>query len=82
MNIFDITKRVSAFGAISVWLILIYKIIKSGGGFHNQLPKCLFATMTIFTLLTLIYKAIEYLQSKDLSKFEKESNSQRKEDSK
>ena len=82
MNIYKVIKQISAIGAISVWLILLYKIFNSGGGFHNQLPKCIFATMTIFGLLTLIYKGIEHLEQKSLSKLQKDTNSQRKESSK
>ena len=82
MKIYKVIKGLLAISAVSIWLILLYKIFKSGGGFNNQLPKCIFATMGIFGLLTLSYKAIEYLQAKELSKLQKKPNSQREEDSK
>ena len=82
MDIYRVTKQISATGAVTVWLILLYKIFNSGGGFHEQLPKCIFATMGIFGLLTLIYKGVEHLEAKESSKLQKESNSQREEDSK
>ncbi len=80
MSVYRIIKQISAVGAVSVWLVLLYKIFNSGGGFHDQLPKCLFATMGIFGLLTLIYKSIEYIErEKSSSKLEIESDSQREE---
>lgn len=83
MSIYKIIKQISAVGAITVWLILLYKIFKSGGGFHDQLPKCLFATMGIFGLLTVIYKSIEYLEKKKSSaKLEIKSDCQGEEKSK
>ncbi len=81
MNIYNFIKKVSAIGAVTVWLILLYKIFKSGGGFHNQLPKCLFATMGIFTILTLIYKSVEYLEAQKLSKSKIDTDSQREDKS-
>ncbi len=49
---------------ISIWVALLFNIFKSGGSLKEQFPKCIFTTMSIFALLTLAIKAIEYYQKR------------------
>jgi len=74
MDMYQIAKRVSAFLAVSVWIALIIKIFKSGGGFNAQLPKCIFTTMITFGILTVIYKYIEYLEAQDSSNSQEDTD--------
>ena len=61
---FLLIKRVTIGILITLWVILIFKIFKSGGGMSNQLPKCIFTTLIIFAILNIIIKALEYIQNK------------------
>jgi len=54
-----ILKNVVIFIMVSIWLILMFKIFKSGGSFNEQLPKCIFTTMITFGILTVIVKVID-----------------------
>ena len=52
-------KKVIIFIMVSIWLVLMVKIFKSGGTMNDQLPKCIFTTMITFGILTLIVTAID-----------------------
>lgn len=54
------TKRLTASLAIGLWIITLYNIFKNGESFSDQAPLCIFSTMTIFGVLTAIYKGLEY----------------------
>ena len=55
-------KRVIGFIFVGLWIAVLYQIFQSGGSFQDQAPKCIFSTMLIFGLLTVIYKGLEYLE--------------------
>lgn len=55
-------KRVVGFLFVSLWLIVFYKILQSGGDFASQAPKCILSTMLIFGSLSVTYKGLEYLE--------------------
>jgi len=55
-------KRVIGFIFVGLWIVVLYQIFQSGGSFQDQAPKCIFSTMLIFGLLTVIYKGLEYLE--------------------
>jgi len=52
-------KKIVIFVMILIWMVLIYKIFKSGGTFNDQLPKCIFTTMGIFGILIAIVTQID-----------------------
>lgn len=56
------SKRVLGFVAIILWFFIIYKIAKSPMPFEEQAPYCMISTIMIFSLLSLGYKGIEYLE--------------------
>jgi len=58
----QIVKKVIAFLMVAIWLVLIFKIFKSGGAISNQLPKCIFTTIIVFGLLNIVIKGIEYYE--------------------
>jgi uncharacterized protein with PQ loop repeat len=60
----DIIKKVIAFCAVGIWLILLFKIFQAGGDMQEQLPKCIFTTIITFSILTLLFKGIEYIEKK------------------
>jgi hypothetical protein len=62
-------KKVIALFMVAIWLVLIFKIFKSGGTMNQQLPKCIFTTIGVFAVLNIIIKLIEYIERK------KEANS-------
>jgi hypothetical protein len=55
-------KRALAAGTVLVWLALIVSIFRSGGGMADQAPKCIFATLIVFGILTAAYKGLEQLE--------------------
>lgn len=58
-------KRVVGLLFVSLWLVVLYKILQSGGDFASQAPKCIFSTMLIFGSLSVAYKGLEYLERRD-----------------
>ena len=58
-------KKASAITAVAVWIFLIISIYEEGGVFNEQVPKCMFATMAVFSILTAIFKGVEYLESSE-----------------
>jgi len=44
---------------VSIWVILMAKIFKSGGDMNSQFPKCVFTTMITFGILTAIVTFID-----------------------
>jgi hypothetical protein len=44
---------------VTLWVILMVKIFKSGGTMNDQLPKCIFTTMITFGVLTAIVSFID-----------------------
>jgi len=52
-------KSIISFAMVAIWLVLIFTIFKSGGSMQEQLPKCIFTTMVVFGVLTLIVKLID-----------------------
>jgi len=67
---FNLIKKLLAFFAVGVWVVLIYNIFQSGGGMNDQMPQCIFTTISIFAILNLLIKAIEHKENLD----NKESN--------
>lgn len=65
MPIIKWTKRLVAFLAVAVWIVLLYNIFKSGVPFNEQAPKCIFTTMIVFGILTLIFKGLEQIELKN-----------------
>jgi hypothetical protein len=53
------SKRVIGIIVITVWVIAIAAISGSSAPFIEQAPYCIFSTMTIFGLLSLLYKGLE-----------------------
>ncbi|MDQ7084714.1 MAG: hypothetical protein Q9M36_07190 [Sulfurovum sp.] len=53
-------KRLLAFLATVLWIIIIYTISQSPVPFAEQAPYCMMSTMMIFGLLSLSYKGLEY----------------------
>ncbi len=64
MNL-ELIKKVALFISFGVWAVLIFKIFQAGGSMNEQLPKCIFTTITIFAILTAIVKILEYLDKKN-----------------
>ena len=58
-------KRVIGSIFVGLWIVVLYQIFHSGGSFQDQAPKCIFSTMLIFGLLTVIHKGLEYLERQD-----------------
>jgi hypothetical protein len=58
-------KRALTATAVLLWLTLIVSIFRSGGGMADQAPKCIFATMVVFGLLTAAYKGLEHLERRE-----------------
>jgi len=52
-------KSIISFAMVAIWLVLIFTIFKNGGSMQEQLPKCIFTTMVVFGVLTLIVKLID-----------------------
>ena len=48
--------------ALFIWIFLMAKIFLAGGGMQKQAPQCIFSTMIVFGVLTLIYNAIEKME--------------------
>jgi hypothetical protein len=63
-NKFATLKKAIAISMVSIWVALLFQIFKSGGAMSSQLPKCIFTTITIFAILNLTLKGIEYLEKK------------------
>ena len=64
-NNFELIKKTIAILMVLIWIILIFKIFKSGGTMSDQLPKCIFTTIGVFAILNIIVKIIDYLETKD-----------------
>lgn len=64
MNL-EIIKKVIAFCTVGIWLVLLFKIFQAGGDMQEQLPKCIFTTIITFSILTLLFKGIEYMQKNE-----------------
>ncbi len=59
MNI-ELTKKIALIVSFLVWGVVIFKIFQSGGEMNDQLPKCIFSTITIFAILNIFVKYLEY----------------------
>jgi hypothetical protein len=66
-------KRVTAATAVVVWIVVIYEIAGSPAPFAEEAPYCLFSTMAIFGVLSMIFKGLEYWERQ--AKGEKEERS-------
>ena len=64
MNL-NVIKKIVSVSAIVVWLVLLLKIFQAGGAMSQQLPKCIFTTIIVFSILSLIVKFIEAKQKED-----------------
>lgn len=53
-------KRFISFLAIMLWLYIILNISNMNKPFLEQAPYCMGTTMLIFTLLSLVFKTLEY----------------------
>ncbi len=54
------SKRIITVSMIVIWIALIFSIAGSKAPFMEQAPYCIISTMTIFGILSLIYKALEW----------------------
>ncbi|MDD5405421.1 MAG: hypothetical protein PHE73_00610 [Sulfurovaceae bacterium] len=54
------SKRIITVLMIVIWIVLIFNIAGSKAPFMEQAPYCIISTMTIFGILSLIYKALEW----------------------
>lgn len=57
-------KRVIGFVAIAFWISVVYEIAQMPESFMAQAPYCMGVTMLTFGLLTAVYKALDYWESK------------------
>ena len=60
-------KRILAIIATIAWLGIIFNIAQSHAPFSKQAPYCMGSTMIIFTILSMLYKGLDYLQVRDAS---------------
>ncbi len=58
-------KRILAIIATISWLTIIFNIAQSKAPFAEQAPYCMGSTMIIFTLLSMLYKGLDYWQVKE-----------------
>jgi uncharacterized membrane protein len=63
-KLISITKKIVALLAIGVWIYIIYTISQQKAQFNELVPYCLGSTMLIFGVLSGIFKALEYWESK------------------
>jgi len=59
------TKIVTALTTVLLWAVVLYNIFQSGGTFSDQAPKCIISTMLIFSVLTAIYKGLEFWEKQN-----------------
>ncbi len=55
-------KRGLLLGTFLLWGAALGSIFQAGGAFRNQAPKCIFATMIIFGIMTVAYQAVEKVE--------------------
>ena len=60
MTIIKWIKRIAGLVTVIVWISVLYSIFQAGGVFNEQAPKCIISTMIIFSILTAIFKGLEY----------------------
>jgi hypothetical protein len=63
-NLIKYSKITITIAIITLWVYIIYSISQNDTPFSEQAPYCMGSTMVTFMILSGIYKALDYIESR------------------